>query len=136
MKRWIKVANEKEVSEEEIEKDYPRFAKQLRWDLITRKVARENNVEVTPEEVKERIRLNTIQQLYSYGLRDLGGDWVEEFMNKQMADKKVIKETGEQLETDKIMLVLKAKVKLNEKPVTVDEFKLLAEKANAENQAA
>jgi trigger factor len=136
MKRWIKVANEKEVGEEEIEKDYPRFAKQLRWDLITRKITRENNIQNTPEEVKERIRLNTIQQLYSYGLRDLGGDWVQEFMDKQMADKKVIKETNEQLETDKMMIVIKSKVKLNEKPISLDDFKALTEKANAENAAA
>ncbi len=131
MKRWIKVANEKDVSEEEIEKDYPRFAKQLRWDLITRKIIRENNIENTPEEVKERVRLNTIQQLYSYGLRDLGGDWVEQFIAKQMSDKEQIKQTGEQLLTDKVMMLVKSKVKLNEKPISLEDFKALAEKVNA-----
>jgi trigger factor len=131
MKRWIKVANEKNVSDEEIEKDYPRFAKQLRWDLITRKIIRENNIENTPEEVREQIRLKTIQQLYSYGLRDLGGDWVEQFISKQMADKEQVKQTGEQLLTDKVMLLLKSKVKLNEKPISLEGFKLMADTVNA-----
>lgn len=131
MKRWIKIANEKQVSDEEIEKDYPRFAKQLRWDLITRKIIRENNIENTPEEVREQVRLKTIQQLYSYGLRDLGGDWVEQFISKQMADKEQIKQTGEQLLTDKVMLLLKSKVKLNEKSISLEDFKVLAEKTNA-----
>ena len=131
MKRWIKVANEKEVSDEDIDKDYPRFAKQLRWDLITRKIIRENNIENTPEEVREQVRLKTIQQLYSYGLRDLGGDWVEQFISKQMADKEQIKQTGEQLLTDKVMLLLKSKVKLNEKPISLEDFKVLADKTNA-----
>ena len=135
MKRWIKVANEKNVSDEEIEKDYPRFAKQLRWDLITRKVIRENNIENTPEEVKEQVRLKTIQQLYSYGLRDLGGEWVEQFITKQMADKEQLKQTGEQLLTDKVMLLLKSKVKLNEKPISMEAFKLMADTVNAAAEA-
>ena len=135
MKRWIKVANEKEVSDEEIERDYPRFAKQLRWDLITRKIIRENNIENTPEEVREQVRLKTIQQLYSYGLRDLGGEWVEQFITKQMADKEQIKQTGEQLLTDKVMMLVKSKVKLNEKPISHDEFKAMADKVNAAVEA-
>ena len=134
MKRWIKMANEKNVSDEEIEKDYPRFAKQLRWDLITRKVIRENNIENTPEEVSERVRMNTIQQLYSYGLRDLGGDWVEQFIAKQMSDKEQIKQTGEQLLTDKVMQHLKSKVKLKDTPIAFDDFKALNEKAAAEEE--
>ena len=135
MKRWIKVANEKEVGDEEIEKDYPRFAKQLRWDLMTRKLIRENNIENHPDEVKERVRMNTIQQLYGYGLRDLGGEWVEQFINKQMTDKKVIKETDDQLLTDKVMMFIKSKVKLNEVPVSLEEFKAMNEKAAAEVEA-
>ena len=131
MKRWIKVANEKSVSDEEIEKDYPRFAKQLRWDLITRKLIRENNIENTAEEVKDAVRQKTIQQLYSYGLRDLGGEWVEQFIAKQMADKEQIKQTGEQLLTDKVMLLVKSKVKLNEKPISLEGFKLMADTVNA-----
>lgn len=131
MKRWIKVANEKNVSDEEIEKDYPRFAKQLRWDLITRKIIRENNIENTPEEVREAVRQKTIQQLYGYGLRDLGGEWVEQFITKQMADKEQIKQTGEQLLTDKVMMLVKSKVKLNEKPISLEGFKLMADTVNA-----
>ena len=131
MKRWIKVANEKEVSEEDIEKDYPRFAQQLRWDLITRKIIRENNIENTPEEVRAQVRLKTIQQLYSYGLRDLSGDWVEQFISKQMSDKEQIKQTGEQLLTDKVMIYLKSQVKQKDKAISLEDFKALAEKTSA-----
>jgi len=135
MKRWIKVANEKEFSDEEVEKDYPRFARQLRWDLITRKIVRENNIRNTPEEVREQVRLKTIRQLYSYGLRDLGGEWVEQFISKQMADKEQIKQTGEQLLTDKVMLLVKSKVKLHEKPISLEGFKLMADTVNAAAEA-
>ncbi|MCW3124919.1 MAG: Trigger factor [Bacteroidetes bacterium] len=134
MKRWIKVANEKDVTDEEIDRDYPKFAKQLRWDLITRKLIRENNIENSPEEVKERVRQNTIQQLYGYGLRDLGGDWVEQFISKQMNDKEALKQTGEQLLTDKVMYHIKSKVKTKDTPISFDDFKALNDKAGAEEE--
>jgi trigger factor len=134
MKRWIKVANEKDVTDEEIDRDYPKFSKQLRWDLITRKLIRENNIENTPEEVKERVRQNTIQQLYGYGLRDLAGDWVEQFISKQMNDKEALKQTGEQLLTDKVMYHIKSKVQTKDTPIGFDEFKALNEKAGAEEE--
>lgn len=132
MKRWIKVANEKKVSDEEIERDYPKFAKQLRWDLITRKVINENKIENTQEEVNERVRMATIQQLYGYGLRDLGGEWIQQFIDKQMKDKEYVKQINDQLLTDKVMMAIKAKVKLKEKPISFESFKALAEKENNE----
>ena len=131
MKRWLKVANDKKTTEDEIEKDYPKFAKQLRWDLITRRIIKENNIENSPEELQERARMQTIQQLYSYGMRDMGGDWIQEFINKQLKDKKYMEQVSDQLLTDKVMFAIKSKVKLNIQPISLEDFKAMAEKEEA-----
>ena len=52
-----------------------------------------------------------------------------------MADKEQLKQTGEQLLTDKVMLLLKSKVKLNEKPISMEAFKLMADTVNAAAEA-
>ncbi|MBL7777417.1 MAG: trigger factor [Chitinophagales bacterium] len=127
LKRWIKLTNEKPITEEELEKDFPNFAKSLRWSLIQRKLVAQQNIEVTEDEVKERVRMNVVQQLYGYGLRNIGDEWVQEFMNKQLADKKVISQTREQLLEDKVLGYIKSKVKLNETPISLDDFKALLE---------
>lgn len=127
LKRWIKLTNEKPITEEELEKDFPNFAKSLRWSLIQRKLVAQQNIEVTEEEVKERVRMNVVQQLYGYGLRNIGDEWVQEFMNKQLADKKVISQTREQLLEDKVLGYIKSQVKLNETPISLDDFKALLE---------
>lgn len=132
LKRWIDITSEKPISAEELERDYPSFAKSLRWSLIQRRVIADNNIEITDEEVRDRVRTNVIQQLYGYGLKNIGEEWVEQFVEKQAADKKLIQQTREQLLADKVLDYVKSKVKLNEKPVTVDEFKGLVEKANEE----
>ena len=128
LKRWIGVTNEKPISPDELEKDYPQFAKSLRWSLIQRKLVREQNLEVTEQEVLDRVRGNVIQQMYSYGLKNIGEEWVEQFVQKQMADKKVLSQTREQVLEDKVLGYIKSKVKLAEKEVTLDEFKALIEK--------
>lgn len=130
LKRWISITNEKPVTQEEVEKDYPGFAKSLRWSLVQRKVIRENNIEVSSEEIANRVRTNMIQQLYGYGLKNVGEEWVEQFVQKQLADKKVVEQTHEQLLGDKVLDNLKSKVKLKEKEVTLDEFKALVDQVN------
>ena len=128
LKRWIDVTNENPISQEDLQKEYPQFAKSLRWSLIQRKIVKEQNLEVTEDEVLERVRMNVIQQLYGYGLKNIGEEWVEQFVQKQLADKKVISQTREQLMEDKVLGFIKSKVALLEKPISFDDFKLLVEK--------
>lgn len=128
LKRWINVSNEKPITQEQIEAEYPQFAKQLRWSLIQRKLVADHNLAVTEEEVVEKVRANVIQQLYGYGLKNIGEDWVEQFVQKQMADKKVIDQTREQLLEDKVLGYVKSKANLQDKEVSLDDFKALMEK--------
>ncbi len=128
LKRWIDVTNEKPISAEDLEKEYPQFAKSLRWSLIQREIVKEQNLEVTEAEVLERVRMNVIQQLYGYGLKNIGEEWVEQFVQKQLTDKKVINQTREQLMEDKVLGYIKSKVTLAEKPIGFEDFKALVEK--------
>jgi trigger factor len=127
VKRWL-LANsndEKALTPEEIEKEYPQFVKSLRWQLVKRKVEKEQNIEVSREEITQKVRANLIQQLYGYGLKNIGEEWVEQFVQKQLGDKKVISETHQQLMEDKVLYYIKSKMKLEEKEVTMEEFQKL-----------
>jgi trigger factor len=131
LKRWIDVSNEKPVSAEDIEKEYPGFAKSLRWSLIQRKVVKEHELEITETEVHERVRANVFRQLYGYGLKNIGDEWVEQFVQKQMADKKVISQTREQLLEEKVLNYIKSKAQLTEKEISFEDFKKMAEQEKA-----
>lgn len=131
LKRWISLTNEKPITQEEIERDYPQFAKGLRWSLIQRKIVADQKIELTDEDVTNRVRTNVIHQLYGYGLQNIGGEWVEQFVQKQLADKKVISQTREQLLEDRVLDYIKSKVKLTEKPISFDEFKTMLEAQQA-----
>ncbi len=131
LKRWIGMNKEKPATPEEIEKDYPLYAKSLRWSLVQRKIVDEQHIEVLQEEVTGRVRANLIKQLYGYGMKNIGEDWIEQFVQKQLADEKIVSQTHEQLLEDKVLNYIKSKVPLTEKDTTLDEFNALVEKVNA-----
>ena len=66
-------------------------------------------------------------QLYGYGMRDLGSDWVGQFVDKQLADKKYTEQLNERILDDKALLYVKTQVNLKETPISFEEFKALAE---------
>jgi len=68
LKRWIKASNEKPISDEQIEKEFDSFTKELKWSLICGKVIKDQKLEVTPEEIKQYTRQMVQNQLMQYGL--------------------------------------------------------------------
>ncbi len=130
LKRWIKINNEQEITDEQIENDYPAFAKQLRWQLITGRISKEQGFEVDYSEIAEKARLEVIQQLYGYGLRDMGQEWIEGFVQKQMKDKEYVRKTHDRILDDKVLDFIKSKVRLNSKLISLDEFNAMIQRAN------
>lgn len=136
LKRWIEISNENPVTTEQIENEYPTFAKQLRWQLITARIAKEQSFEVTEQELMDKVRYQTIQQLYSYGLKNIGEEWVESFIQKQTKDKEYMRKTHDQLLDDKVLGFIKSKVALVEKPISLETFNDMVQQANAASGAA
>lgn len=126
LKRWVKAAN-KDVTEDQIEKDYEGFSKQIRWNLITKKIINEQQLNVTKEELRAKAEAEIMAQLYGYGMRDLGSDWIGQFVDKQLADKKYTEQLNERILDDKALLYVKTQVNLKETPISFEEFKSLAE---------
>jgi trigger factor len=130
LKRWIELTNEKPITKEQVENDYPAFAKGIRWSLIKGKVMKQQNLEVTEEDVKNKVRSNVIYQLYGYGLSNIGDEWIENFVEKQMADKQHVRRAVDQIEDDKVLDFIKSKVLLQPEAIALDAFNELISKSN------
>ncbi len=126
LKRWLLTGGEKPKTPEEVEKEFPSFTSALKWNLITDKIVTENNIEVTPEDIKEAAR----KQLFSY----LGGlpqgdeqPWVEEYVTKMMQDRRFVEETYQNQRTNKMLQWLESQVKPIDKDITAEAFNKLNE---------
>jgi trigger factor len=126
LKRWLLNGGEKPKTAEEVEREFPSFTSALKWNLITDKIVTENNIEVTPEDIREAAR----KQLFSY----LGGlpqgdeqPWVEDYVAKMMQDRRFVEETYQNQRTNKMLQWIETQVKPVDKAITAEDFNKLNE---------
>jgi trigger factor len=126
LKRWLLTGGEKPKTPEEVEKEFPSFSDALKWNLITDKIASENSIEVTPEDIKAAAR----KQLFSYlGGLPQGDDqpWVEDYVNKMMQDRRFVEETFQNQRTNKMLQWVESQVRPVDKAISPEEFNKLNE---------
>ncbi len=123
LKRWLQSGGEQPKTAEEAEKDYPTFANQLKWTLVSSKLIQDNQIEVLPEDIRDFAK----QQLFSYMGGQLGalGDnqqWVDDYANRMMQDKKFVEESYQRISTDKLFTHLEGQVNATEEPISAEAF--------------
>jgi trigger factor len=125
MKRWISEGGEKFKPMQEVEAEWSKFDHSMRWELICSKVALQNNIQVTKEEIEEGIRTTVKQYFAQMGMMaDMNTDaeWMQGIIDKQMQDRKATEEIYNQVMTDKLFNVLESKFIVNFKEVSLEEF--------------
>ncbi|WP_297335488.1 trigger factor [Algoriphagus sp.] len=130
LKEWLLKANEGKVSEEDVEKEFPQYAQQLTWSLISNELAKANEIKAEHEEVIEKTKEMIREQFASSGL----GSQMESSMDL-FVDNYLKGEEGQNymnmltsVQNEKVLNFVKEKVKLTEKVLTIDDFKELLEK--------
>ena len=123
LKRWIKTQGEnKEVkTDEDVEREFPNFLNQLKWSLITEKVAQKHQIVVHPDELRQFAK----QQLLGYmGMQNLDEEqqWVKDYIDRMMKDRKYVDDAYNRLQTQKIFEWAESQVNAEETPVSKEEF--------------
>ncbi|MBS1598973.1 MAG: trigger factor [Bacteroidetes bacterium] len=126
LKRWLLNGGEKPKTQEEVEQEFPSFTDQLKWTLILDKVARENNIEVAADDIKNFAR----QQLLGYmGAQavDETQPWVADYISRMMQDRRFVEDAVHRIRTDKILAWTESQVKPVEKQIGSEEFTKMQE---------
>ncbi len=123
LKRWIKTQGEnKEVkTDEDVEKEFPNFLNQLKWTLITEKLVQENDIKVDANELRQFAK----QQLLGYmGMQTLDEEqqWVKDYIDRMMKDKKYVEDAYNRLQTQKIFDWAESQVNADVTQVSKEEF--------------
>jgi trigger factor len=128
LKRWIRMTNEKPVTEEEIEQDFEAYLQSLKWQLIQTKIFKDNDIQLSQMEViehtKELLRGNYAQ----YGIPAPDDKELIETAARLLQDKEQANGIYDQLAEQKLTNFFKANVTLNNKSVSYDDFVALAGK--------
>jgi trigger factor len=126
LKRWLLRVNEK-TTEEQIEKEFDSFRKDLKWQLIRNKVARDNEVKISEEELQKEAETITRYQFQQYGLFYATDDQISNYAKETLKREEDAKRIAEKILEEKVILLMKDMVKLEAKSITVEDFNKLFE---------
>ena len=121
LKRWIAIGSQKQKTAQEAEYEYPSFSNQLKWTLISDKIIQENNIDVTPDE----LRINMKEEIMGYfGQMNLGDDnqWIESYIDRMMEDKKQVESSYRKILTHKLFNFIESQVTPLEKQSSPEEL--------------
>ena len=124
LKRWLKVAN-KEVTDEELEKGYDDFAKNLRWTLVENKIVKDQKLEIKYEEVFEAAKAKLDAQFRMYSPQPLTEEQLGQYTAQFLQDKENANRTFDEVKSHKVFEYLKTVITLNKKDITYSKFQEL-----------
>lgn len=132
LKKWMKTQGDSSAktqepkSDDEVEKEFPAFLNQLKWTLISDKIVAENNIQVTPDEIRGFAK----QQLFGYmgmGSVDEEQPWVKDYVEKMMKDRKYVEDAYNRIQSQKIFEWAETQLKPEQKEMSAEEFTKLVE---------
>jgi trigger factor len=129
LKTWLVHSSKGEITEEVISREFDGYLRTLKWDLIKNRIAEDLAVTVDTEEVRARAKELIISQ---FGGPSVAGQLMDKI--DAIADNYLSHENGQhfmrlynQLRNEKILSLIREKVTLTEKKVTLDEFRKIVE---------
>src|ERR1035437_6472511 len=126
LKKWLLRVNEK-TTQEQIDKDFNNFRKDLKWQLIRNKVARDNDVKISEEELQKEAENITRYQFQQYGLFYATEEQISNYAKETLKREEDAKRIADKILDEKALELMKDLVKLENKSVTVEEFNKLFE---------
>ncbi|MDO9340702.1 MAG: trigger factor [Bacteroidales bacterium] len=126
LKRWLLKVNEN-TTEVQIEKEFDSFRKDLKWQLIRNKVARDNEVKISEEELLKEAENTTRYQFQKYGLFYATDEQISNYAKETLKRKDDAKKIADKILEEKVILLMKELVKIENESVTVEEFNKLFE---------
>ncbi|PIB34311.1 trigger factor [Reichenbachiella sp. 5M10] len=124
LKRWLKVSN-KDVTDEQIEQEYPLYTNDLKWSMIKSKIAKDNELKVEHEEIVEAAKAMIRQQFGSMGMSEQMEANIDAFTTNYLQGENGnnYMKLQESVFNDKIVSFIKEKVTIKAKDVTVEEYR-------------
>ena len=126
LKRWLLRVNEKST-EEQIGKEFDSFRKDLKWQLIRNKIARNNEVKISDEELQMEAEKITRYQFQQYGLFYATDEQIANYAKETLKRDEDAKRIADKILEEKAIILMKELVKLENKSVTIEEFNKLFE---------
>ena len=128
LKRWLINRNEG-LNEENIDEEYVKLLPGLKWQLISDRVARQADVMIEEDDLLNFAKMMAARQFAQYGMTNLDEEIITNYAKQMLNDKNYRGRIIEQVGDAKLFTAIKELVTVDNKEVSLDEFKEIAQKA-------
>lgn len=126
LKKWMKVRNP-EIKDENLDKEFESMTPALEWQLIREKIAEMTDMKIEDADLLNLAKQIAANQFAQYGMTNMDEESITSFAKNILNDKDYRPKLVEQVGDIKLFNIIKTSVTLDEKTVSLDEFKKIAE---------
>lgn len=130
LKRWVFSSNEGKFTMEQIDQDFAKFEKDLKWQLIQNKIVKDQDLKISDEEIIEFAKEQTRMQFEQYGLFSVPEEHIESYAQESLKREEDRRRLLERKYEDKVLEYVRATVTAEAKEVSTEEFDKLIEENN------
>ena len=125
LKRWLVEANGGKVTAEDVEKDFPGFAEDFKWQLVRGTLMQKWGFQVEEKDLHEQAEAFARYQYAMYGIGNVPDDMVKEMAVNLLQDQKQVERLVEQIEDRKVLDKIKETITLKPTKISAAKFREL-----------
>ncbi len=122
LEKWMQTAGEQPLTEEQAKEEYTRSEKGLRYQLIEGKIFKENNIQVTFDELKVFAKQMIKTQMEQFGKTNPSDEELDSIAARVLGNQEEVKRLNEQLISQKLLAFYKKNINLKVKELTYEKF--------------
>ncbi len=122
LKKWILSYNEKPVTAEQVENEFGQFTRQLKWDLITERISKENDIKIEGAELKAFAMQRLREHYFAGQVNEMVEQYLTQMADKMMTEEKSRRNYFNMLMEEKLFAELKKKANIQPREISYDEF--------------
>jgi len=122
LKRWLVYANDGKFTAEQVEKEFPAFIEDFKWQLVRGYLMQKFNLKVTKEDVLAAAKSFVAYQYAMYGMAGVPQNLIDSSAENMLQDQNQYRRLEEQCEDNIAIAKVREEVTLNNKKISLEKF--------------
>lgn len=128
LKKWL-VARNEGLTTENIDAEYAKMEPSIKWQLIKERIGQQAEIKIEEEDVLGYAKSIAARQFAQYGMTNLDDETITDYAKRILSDKQSRSRIIEEVGDSKLFNALKSLATVDNKELTLDQFKAEAEEA-------
>lgn len=125
LRRWLIVANEGKFTAEDIDKDFPGFIEDYKWQLCMAALTKKFEIKLEEKDLTEEAKNFARYQYAMYGIMNAPEDMLENFAKNILQDQSNFQRIVENCQSKKVIAAVKEQITVKSKKISAEKFREL-----------